>query len=90
MLKVGAKRRRTAQQIADEEEAKRRKEQEVNDKFHQIQMVEQENQKLVQEASVGEYSKSVVMNLLDGGYLQDDGNGNLSLDPKFKQYAKKK
>ena len=51
-------------------------------------MVEQENQKLAEEASVGEYSKSVVMTLLDGGYLQDDGRGNISLDPKFKKYAK--
>ena len=46
-----------------------RKELEVEEKFHQIQRVEDENQKLIEEAAMGEYSKSVIMNLLDGGYL---------------------
>ena len=46
-----------------------RKELEVEEKFHQIQRVEMENQKLIDEAHVGEYSKSVIMDLLEGGYL---------------------
>ena len=52
-------------------------------------MVEQENNRLAEEASQGKYSKNVVINLIDSGYLMDDGNGNVSINPKFEKYAKK-
>ena len=41
MMKPGAKRRRTAQQIIDDREAKRLKEEEIEQKYAQIQGVEE-------------------------------------------------
>ena len=50
MMKPGAKRRRTAQQIIDDREAKRLKEEEIEQKYAQIQAVEEKYASLQHEA----------------------------------------
>ena len=50
MMKPGAKRRRTAQQIIDDREAKRLKEEEIEEKYAQIQGVEAKYAELQHEA----------------------------------------
>ena len=89
MMKPGAKRRRTAQQIIDDREAKRLKEEEIEQKYAQIQAVEEKYSALQHEAQLGTYSVSVCDNLLKAGILQTDGNGTVRLDPKFKEYQAK-
>ena len=78
MLRVGVKRRRTKQEILDEEEEARKKEELIQEKLEELQVLKlkaQDYDRLQQEVQAAEEMRD---SLIASGHLVQDNNGHLS------------
>ena len=76
LLQVGSKRRRTKQQIADEFEASKRKEQKIAARMANYDVLEKKIDMMAQDVEKGKVATNLIEQFLDTGFVTTDDQGN--------------
>ena len=72
LLQVGSKRRRTKQQIADEFEASKRKEQKIAARMANYDVLEKKIDMMAQDVEKGKVATNLIEQFLDTGFVTID------------------
>ena len=83
LLKVGAKRRRTKQEITDEKEEARVKEEAISSKMNQFATMQQEINNMKQQMAEASQLKGFFESMINDGKLVQDADGNIDVPPGY-------